>query len=51
MGQVVSKTIAFIETTTNEFKNRNKHSLRRSPSHDNFVQNLEEVFITQSKKI
>lgn len=44
MGQFITKTIDRLEI----FKNEYKQPPRRSPSHDNFVHNLEEVL--HSKK-
>ena len=43
MGQYISKTKERIEKSKNEIKNEYKQPPRRSPSHDNFVHNLEEV--------
>lgn len=47
MGQYISKTIERIETIKNELTNEYKQPPRRSPSHDNFVNNLEEVLHSQ----
>ena len=41
MGQFISKTTELID----RFKSEHIQQPRRSFSHDNFVQNLEEVFI------